>query len=143
VAVRSIAWLGLTLAIFSPLKWYVKLSSNRGIGLAKYVPELLWIVSRPQVINEVDMRPSLPVILRIFVCIALIEVEKMPSGRIVKEVGNEQTPILKDLVDFAHERLGVLAAETGNVSIGRLEMLGLEVMMLDRMVISEASRVPN
>ena len=79
----------------------------------------------------------------IFLSVALVEVKEMPSARIVKEVGNEQTPILKDLVDFAHERLGVLAAETGNVSIGRLEMLGLEVMMLDRMVISEASRVPN
>jgi hypothetical protein len=90
-----------------------------------------------------DMRSSLPVIRTSFVCIALIEVEKMPSGRIVKKMGNEQTPDFKDLVDFAHERLGILGAETGNVSIGRLEMLGLEVMMLDRMVIPETSRVPD
>ena len=46
----------------------------------------------------------------IFLSVALVEVKEMPSARIVKEVGNEQTSILKDLIYFAHEWLRVLAA---------------------------------
>ena len=34
-AVRSIAWLGLTLAIPSAFKWYVKLPASRSVGPAE------------------------------------------------------------------------------------------------------------
>jgi len=53
--VGSIVWLGLRLAIPSALKWYVKLPAGRSIGSAKHVPQFLRVVSRPKIVNEVNM----------------------------------------------------------------------------------------
>ena len=95
----------------------VEFPAHRGVGATKDVPKLVRVIAGPKVVQKMNMRTELPMVVPA-VGISLIEIEKVPSLRVMEHVRDEETTVFDDLANLPNERLAFPFSKCLKIVVG-------------------------